>query len=135
MTVKVSLTGNVGGEPEFRTSKAGKDYCEFSVATWTGVKGADRWWQILVFREGVNYVRDFVAKGSYIQVSGTFGFETYQDKTGSHREKFRCLADEVRVVAKPVAKSEAPKQDFGERQNPFTVPLKDNAFDVNKIPF
>jgi len=91
---KVTLIGNLGKDPEIRTTSEGKDIATFSIATsdsWkdklTGEK-KDRteWHRIVVFSDGlVNVVKNYVKKGTKIYIEGSLQTRKWQDSNGQDK--------------------------------------------------
>lgn len=91
---RVTLLGHVGADPEKRTTKAGKDYVNLSVATSYRTKdGAGKsvehtsWHNVVVFAEDAVKACQFVKKGSRVLVEGTVSYRTYVDKQGVERDR------------------------------------------------
>lgn len=90
---KVILIGNVGRNPEIRTSADGKKIANFSLATSetykdkTGQKQEKtEWTNVAVFNSGlVELVERYVSKGSRIFVEGSLRTRKWTDKSGIER--------------------------------------------------
>jgi single-strand DNA-binding protein len=92
---KVILVGNVGKDPEIRTTQDGKEIASFSLATseswrdkFTGErKDRTEWHRIVIFNEGlVNIIKNYVHKGSKLYIEGSLHTRKWNDNTGV--EKF-----------------------------------------------
>ncbi len=92
---KVILVGNVGQDPEIRTTQDGREIAHFSLATsdsWkdknTGEKrDKTEWHRIVVFSQGlVNIVKNYVKKGSKLYIEGSLHTRKWTDNQGA--EKF-----------------------------------------------
>jgi len=88
---KVVLIGNVGKDPEIRTTNDGKEIVSFSLATgetWkdrtTGEKKErTEWHRIVVFNEGlVGVIKNYVQKGSKLYIEGALQTRKWQDASG-----------------------------------------------------
>jgi single-strand DNA-binding protein len=88
---KVILVGNLGADPEIRTTQDGRKIASFSVATsesWkdknTGErKSKSEWHRVVVFSEGlVRVVESYVKKGSKIYVEGQLQTRKWTDNNG-----------------------------------------------------
>lgn len=88
---KVTLIGNLGADPEFRSSGDGKELATFSLATtetWkdraTGEKKEKtEWHRIVVFSEGlVSVIKNYVQKGSKLYLEGSMQTRKWTDKDG-----------------------------------------------------
>jgi single-strand DNA-binding protein len=92
---KVMLVGNVGKDPEIRSTNDGRELASFSFATgesWkdkmTGEKKEKtEWHRIVVFSEGlVRVVKEYVKKGSKLYLEGQLQTRKWVDAQG--QEKF-----------------------------------------------
>jgi single-strand DNA-binding protein len=96
---KASLIGNVGQDPELRTTASGVRVANFSLATsrtWNGASG-DRqekteWHKCVVWNSQrgtggglVDVVEKYVRKGEKLYVEGRIEYRQYQDKEGQTR--------------------------------------------------
>lgn len=88
------LQGNVGNEPEIVSTKDGKEFCNFSLATsesWTDkrtgeVKQLTEWHRIVVYNEAlVKLVKNYVNKGSKLIIRGKIQTRKWTDKEGVDR--------------------------------------------------
>lgn len=88
---KVTLIGNLGKNPDIRSTRDGRKVASFSLATstsWkdktTGEKKENtQWHNIVIFNEGlVSIVEKFVSKGSKIYVEGQLQTRKWQNKEG-----------------------------------------------------
>lgn len=91
---KVILVGNVGSEPEIRSTQIGSEIASFSMATserWKDkssgeMKEKTEWTRIVVFAPGVvNLVKEYVHKGSKLYIEGKIQTREYQDAQGSKK--------------------------------------------------
>ncbi|MCP5369914.1 MAG: single-stranded DNA-binding protein [Rickettsiaceae bacterium] len=92
---KVVLIGNLGRDPEIRTTNDGKEIANFSIATsdsWrdkvTGEKKEKtEWHKIVIFSEGlVKVVKNYVKKGSKIYIEGQLQTRKWNDD--NNQEKY-----------------------------------------------
>ena len=91
---KVILVGNVGQEPEIRSTQAGKELANLSIATserWKDRQTGERkekteWHRVVVFNEGlVNVIKNYVHKGSKLYIEGQLQTRKWQDQSGQDR--------------------------------------------------
>lgn len=91
---KVILVGNLGKDPEIRTTQNGKEMASFSIATsesWTDKFSGTRsekteWHNIVIFSEGlVKIVKDFARKGSKVYVEGSLRTRKWTDQNGTEK--------------------------------------------------
>jgi single-strand DNA-binding protein len=88
---KVILIGNVGKDPEIRSTNEGKEIATLSLATsevWrdrvTGEKKErTEWHRVVVFNEGLaGVVKNYVKKGSKIYIEGALQTRKWVDNAG-----------------------------------------------------
>jgi single-strand DNA-binding protein len=94
---KASLIGNVGQDPEIRTTNNGSRVATFSLATsrsWNGPSGDKQekteWHRCVVWNAQrgtglVDVVEKYVKKGEKLFVEGRIEYRQYQDKEGQTR--------------------------------------------------
>lgn len=88
---KVTLIGNVGQDPEIKTTQDGRELANFSIATtesWkdknTGEKrDKTEWHRIVVFSQGlVGVIKNYVKKGSKLYIEGQLQTRKWTDNNG-----------------------------------------------------
>ncbi len=93
---KVMLIGNLGQDPEVRSTNGGNRVANFSLATsrsWTDQAGAKQekteWHKCVVWNSKVSQLADivekYVHKGDRIYVEGSIEYRQWQDKEGQTR--------------------------------------------------
>ena len=91
---KVTLVGNVGRDPEIRTTQDGKEIATITLATsesWKDRVSGERkerteWHKIVVFADGlVNIIKNYVKKGSKLYVEGALQTRKWVDNAGVER--------------------------------------------------
>ena len=106
---KVFLLGNVGKDPEIRSSASGMTIASFTLATADRQKDAQGNWQdktewhnLVAFQRTAEIVRDYVKKGTQIFVEGKIQSRSWDDKdTGQKRYKTEILVNELSLLGKP----------------------------------
>jgi single-strand DNA-binding protein len=91
MINKVILVGNLGKDPEIRSTNDGREIVNFSLATtesWkdknTGEKkDKTEWHKIVVFNQGlIGIVKNYVKKGAKLYIEGQLQTRKWTDKNG-----------------------------------------------------
>ena len=91
---KVTLIGNLGKDPEIRSTSDGREIANFSIATsenWkdkvTGEKKEKtEWHRIVVFKEGlVGVIKKYVKKGAKLYIEGQLQTRKWVDSNGQER--------------------------------------------------
>ena len=103
---KVFLLGNVGKDPEIRTTPNGMTVASFSLATAERAKGADgqwtdktEWHNLVCFQRTAEIVRDYVKKGSQLFVEGKIQTRSWDDKTsGEKKYRTEILVNELSLL-------------------------------------
>lgn len=105
---KVCLLGNVGKDPEVRSTQSGITVCNFSLATADRRKNGDEWvdsveWHNLIaFGRTAEIVRDYVQKGSQLHIEGKLQTSSWEDKqTGQKRYKTEIIINELTLLGSP----------------------------------
>lgn len=92
---KVILVGNLGQDPDIRTTQDGRKIANFSVATsesWRDKNTGERrekteWHRVVIFNDGLitNVIEPYVKKGQKIYVEGTLKTRKWQDQSGQDK--------------------------------------------------
>lgn len=101
---RVTLLGNVGNAPEFKTTGGGTAVAVVSLATSYKRKDAagnavekTEWHRVKFFGKVAEIVRDYVRKGSRLFVEGRIEYGSY-DKDGVKHYTSEIVADEVNLL-------------------------------------
>ncbi|MEO6922211.1 MAG: single-stranded DNA-binding protein [Acidobacteriaceae bacterium] len=103
---KVFLLGNVGKDPEIRTTQSGMVVASFSLATADRAKDQTgnwvdktEWHNLVCFQRTAEIVRDYVKKGSQIFVEGKIQTRSWDDKeSGQKKYKTEVLVNELSLL-------------------------------------
>ncbi len=91
---KVILIGNLGKDPDIRSTNDGREIASFSFATsesWRDKMSGERrekteWHRVVVFNEGlVKIVKDYVKKGSKLYLEGQLQTRKWVDNSGQEK--------------------------------------------------
>ena len=92
MINKVTLIGNLGKDPEIRTTESGVKVCTFSLATNETYKDKNDQWQtltewhnIVAWRFLAERAERDLKKGSSVYIEGKITYRKYSDKEGIER--------------------------------------------------
>lgn len=143
---KVTLIGNLGKDPEIRTTSDGRELANFSIATsesWkdkvTGErKDKTEWHRIVVFNEGlVRVIKSYVKKGSKLYIEGQLQTRKWTDNDNQERytteivlQNFNCSL--ILLDSKGEGSGENYGGTNGSKQNPTNF---DNSDLDDEIPF
>jgi len=143
---KVFLLGNVGKDPEIRSTAGGMTVASFSLATADRKKdGANwvdstEWHNIVCFQRTAEIVRDYVKKGSQILVEGKITNRSWDDKeSGQKRYKTEILVNELTLLGGKSGGGESSGAG-GYSRNAVTAPsgqpdYADTGITDDDIPF
>ena len=103
---KVILVGNVGKDPEFRTSASGTPVAKFTLATTDRAKDAQgnwndktEWHNLIMFQRTAEIARDYVKKGSQIYVEGKIQTSSWDDKeSGQKKYRTEILVSDMQLL-------------------------------------
>ena len=148
---KVFLLGNVGKDPEIRSTAGGMTVASFSLATADRAKDAQgnwadktEWHNLVCFQRTAEVVRDYVKKGSQIFVEGKIQTRSWDDKTsGEKKYKTEILVNELTLVGGKAGGSETGGSSYSkpaatsyDQRTPATTPdYGDSGITDDDIPF
>lgn len=104
---KVILLGNVGKDPEMRSTGGGTLVANFTLATSDRQKDAQGNWQertewhnLVAFTRLAEIVRDYVKKGSKLYVEGKIQTRSWDDKeTGAKRYRTEIVVNDISLLS------------------------------------
>jgi single-strand DNA-binding protein len=104
---KVILLGNVGKDPEMRSTGGGTLVANFTLATSDRQKDAQGNWQdrtewhsLVAFTRLAEIVRDYVKKGSKLYIEGKIQTRSWDDKeTGAKRYRTEILVNDISLLS------------------------------------
>ncbi len=91
---KVILVGNLGRDPEIRTTQDGRKIANFSLATserWKDRNSGEQrerteWHRVVIFNEGlVGVAENYLRKGSTVYIEGQLETRKWTDQSGAER--------------------------------------------------
>lgn len=128
---RVFLLGNVGRDPEIRSTGGGTMVANFSLATSFNQKDQQGNWQehtewhnVVAYARLAEIARDYVKKGSKLFVEGRLATRNWEDKEHPGRKVYRTeiVASDLSLLSgrddgttRPV-NSGAPASNFDQRQ-------------------
>lgn len=111
---KVLLLGNVGKDPEIRSTQGGTIVASFSLATADRQKDQtgqwvdkSEWHNLVAFNRTAEIVRDYVKKGTQLFIEGKLQTRSWDDKdSGQKKYRTEILVNEMSLLGRPGAGSE-----------------------------
>jgi single-strand DNA-binding protein len=104
---KVILLGNVGKDPEIRSTPGGTMVATFSLATSDRYQDQQGNWQdrtewhnLVAFKRTAEIIRDYVKKGSKLYIEGRIQTRSWDDKdTGAKRYKTEIIVNDLSLLS------------------------------------
>ncbi|MGA2207782.1 MAG: single-stranded DNA-binding protein [Terracidiphilus sp.] len=104
---RVFLLGNVGKDPEIRSSASGNMVATFGLATSENQKDAQGNWQehtewhnLVAFKRTAEIVRDYVKKGSKLFIEGKIQTRSWEDKdTKARRYRTEIIVNDLSLLS------------------------------------
>jgi len=117
MINKVTLLGNVGKDPEIKTTSTGKKVATFSLATTEKYSGESKttWHNIVVWEKLAEICEKYVKKGSQLFIEGKISYRVWEDKDGNKHNITEIVASEIKLLGgKPESEKQASKVETRE---------------------
>lgn len=119
---KVLIIGNLGRDPELKSTPSGQSVANFSVATterWKDNQGNQKsettWHNIQVWGKQAEVAERYLRKGSQVHIEGRIQIREYTDKQGVKRQAFSIRCDNFIMLDKL-------EQGGGRREQPDQDP-------------
>jgi single-strand DNA-binding protein len=115
---KVILIGNLGKDPEIRTTPQGTSLARFSVATTTNWKDASgarqektEWHDVVAWDKLAQICGEYLHKGKMVYVEGSLQTRSWEDQAGQKRYKTEIKANNVVMLSpRDASRAGAPKE-------------------------
>ena len=105
MINSVTLVGNLGADPEIRTTNSGTQVANLRIATTHGTKGADgtwsdatEWHSVVAFGRTAEVVGQYCRKGKQLYIEGRIQTRKWQDKEGNDRYSTEIVAQQIKML-------------------------------------
>lgn len=134
MTNIVILVGNLGADPQSRTSNGGTDITSFSLGTSrpkrdsegktykdaSGFTAKDtEWHRVTCFNGLGRVIAQHAVKGMLVSVRGRLHNSKWTDGEGIERYGYEVIADDVQFLSRPRQPAAAGEQDEIDEDMPF----------------
>ena len=112
---KVILIGNLGADPEMRTTSAGESICNLRLATtdkWkdkttSDMREATEWHRVVLYRRLAEIAGEYLKKGSPVYVEGRLRTRKWQDKNGIERFSTEIEGNELKMLRSKASGAES----------------------------
>ncbi|MAJ11196.1 MAG: single-stranded DNA-binding protein [Thiotrichales bacterium] len=141
---KVTLIGNLGNDPELRSTQSGSAVANITLATsesWRDketqeTKERVEWHRVIFFGRLAEVVNEYLRKGSQVYVEGRIQTRKWQDKDGNDRYTTEIVANEMQMLGSRGTNSESPanQQSASTSQPASQSAIVNEPFD-DDIPF
>jgi single-strand DNA-binding protein len=128
---KAIIIGNLGRDPESKTTGSGMTITNFSVATSDKHKGEERteWHRVVAFGKTAEICAQYLRKGSQVCVEGKIQTRDWEGKDGQKRYTTEIIAQNVQFIG----------GGGGQRRNDSPAPTQggdfNQSFNDDDIPF
>lgn len=134
MTNIVLLVGNLGGDPELRSTNGGTDIATFSLGTSrpkrdsegktykdsSGFTAKDtEWHRVTCFNGLGRVIAQHAAKGMLVSVRGRIHYSKWTDREGIERYGCEIIADDVQFLGRPRQAGESSDRPEIDEDVPF----------------
>ena len=140
---KAILIGNLGADPEVRTTGGGVQVAQFSIATsraWSDAEGTAQerteWHRVVVWGKLVEVVERYLRKGDRVYVEGEIQYRSYDDSEGITRHVTEIRARDLLMLGgRPEESAPAPEPIKKAARRKAAVPAGVGARDDDDLPF
>jgi len=146
---KVILLGNVGKDPEIRSTTGGTLVANLSLATSERYKDKSGEWQertewhnLVSYARGAEILRDYVKKGSKLYVEGRIATRSWDDKdTGKKAYRTEIVVNDISLLSTTdgshgrQASNERDSQSRTKRENNVPEDYGDLGITDSDVPF
>ena len=98
----VTLSGNVGQDPQIRYFESGTSLAEFTLAVQGFAKGEKKtlWFVCKAFGKPGEFIGEYVKKGNSLTISGSLDIEEWETHAGEKRSKTVVMVNQVQLPPK-----------------------------------
>ena len=136
MTVnKVILVGNLGADPESRSTQSGSVVANLRIATTERAKDRDgnwtdhtEWHRVACFGRTAENVAKYCRKGKQVYVEGKIRTRKWQDRDGNDRWSTEVIADQIRFLGGRSESSGGHEQQAAPASAPASAPSGQNSY-------
>ena len=118
----ITIIGNLGADPETRSTNSGQSVCNLRVAVseaWKDKQGEKQerteWFYVTVFGPRAETCQKFLAKGRQVCVQGSMRSRKYTDKEGVEKTVWELVASNVVFLSGGQGQSKSA--DSGAKKN------------------
>ena len=137
---KVILVGNLGKDPEIRSTQSGSEIANLTVATsesWKDKSTGERkekteWHRVVIFSDGlVNIAKSYLKKGSKVYLEGALQTRKWTDKDGQEKYSTEVV---LQGFGATLTMLDGNKSGGGESAGNSSYSAPSQSFGGNKAP-
>ncbi|HET7041545.1 MAG TPA: single-stranded DNA-binding protein [Gemmatimonadales bacterium] len=136
---KVTLIGNLGSDPEVRSTSNGSKVATLSVATsnqWKDKSGEKQekteWHRVILwnsqYRKLADVAEQYCKKGDKVYVEGAIEYRSWQDREGQTRYTTEIKANEIILLGGRGSGEGAPSRSAAPAKAGSAAPAKEESF-------
>lgn len=130
---KVILIGNVGRDPEIRSTASGNQVANLSLATTDSYKDkagerveTTEWHRLVAFGKLAEIISKYVVKGSKLYIEGKIQTRKWQDQSGQDKYSTEVVVNDMQMLDSRGGGGQASEQ----QRAPQSVPQPDIDDDI-----
>lgn len=118
MSNRIEIKGNVGSDPELKYTTNQTPVVELSIADSEkrGDEFVTQWVSVTAFGKTAERVKEFVKKGSKLNIIGKLNVNTFKGKDGTNKTKYNIIMQNFDLLS-PM-KSPDSVREYAPNQNP-----------------
>ena len=141
---KVILVGNLGSDPEIRSTTGGQRVANFRMATtrqWTGQDGQKQekteWHSIVCWGKLADIVERYLQKGKQVYVEGRLETRSWQDKENPNltRYKTEIICEQMQMLGRAGERGGDPGMDPSRGGDETFAPANSGGGADDDLPF
>ena len=121
---KVIILGNLGADPELRTSPSGVTTCRLSIATsmnWTDKSSGEKkekteWHRVVFFGRSAEVIDQYLKKGQQLYLEGRLQTSKYE-KDGVERYSTDIIGESFNFISGSSSNSSESNNQFNDNMN------------------
>lgn len=115
---KAQVIGNLGSDPEIRSTSGGTKVATLSVATnrsWTDRNGneqmATEWHRVVLWERLAEVAQEYLGKGDRVYVEGRIQYREWEDDDGRTRHTTEIVVRRLLMLGSPGGRASGPDPD------------------------
>ena len=136
---KVMLIGNLGADPEVRSTGSGQTVATLRMATterWLDKSGQKsektEWHRVIVWGRQAELCKEYLAKGRSVYVEGKLQTREWTDKEGNKRYTTEVVAQRIQFLGAPAGKSRSAETGTSDSAPSFSSDTSMPGFAVDE---